>query len=151
MRLVLRVVVHRDHLPPPIRSPRRQRAGRIVGVAGAAVASVFWGVFVIIGLGTLMSARGLEALAAVLIVPATVVASVLFVVSFLDVAVLARRVDTGMPWRVGGTHLATTVLILYVGRTEALAAALVPLAIAVTQFVALWLFQMTPSHASSQR
>jgi hypothetical protein len=128
---------------------RRQRLGRIVGGAGAVVASLFWGVLVLAVVSLLIEPTDFERFVLIFAIPMGVLASVLFVVCLIDVVVLARRVDVGNPWRVASLHVLMTVVLLWM-RGSLLVAA-IPASIAVSQIIAIRLFQMTPSQASSHR
>jgi hypothetical protein len=131
---------------------QRQRVGRFIGATGAACAAAFWGFLALSMLALLLDPptgwRGLVVLGAV---PLGALAAVLLVVSVADVVVLARRVDIGMPWRVAAVHLVLAIVVLWGGGLRAWFGASALLAVAATQVIAIRLFQMTPSHAASQR
>lgn len=128
---------------------RRARLGRIIGTTGGVVAAGLWGFLLFGCLAWLIDPpHGLERLAILGILPLAVIAAPIFVVSVGDVIVLARRVDTTMPWRVGSVHL---VLALILGYRHAWLPALGLFAISASQLLAIRLFQLTPSHALSQR
>ena len=84
----------------------------------------------------------------IIAMPFGVIAGMMFVVAFADLVVLVRRADRHIPWAVAAAHVALAVIALWTKQPKL---ALAPLAIAATQIVALRLFQMMPSQASSQR
>lgn len=135
------------------RRHRREHVGRIIGATGGVCASALWGFIVFSALALLMEpASGVRGLVLIVAMPMGAMAAVLFVVSVADVIVLARRVDVGMPWRVAATHVVMALVVLWIGGgTRAWLGASALLAISATQVIAIRLFQMTPSHAASQR
>ena len=131
---------------------RRQRVGRFIGATGAACAALFWGFIVLSVIALLLEPNpGWRALGLIIAMPMGVLSAMLLTVSVYDVIVLARRADVAMPWRVAAVHLLLAVAVLYLDGTRAWLAAGALLAVAATQMIAIRLFQMTPSHAASQR
>lgn len=98
----------------------------------------------------LLRPSGLRGAEVVLLIPLCLIPELLFGVSVADVIVLARRPDTNLPWRVGGSHVLLAILLAFVPGGSWVSA-LVLFGIGATQMIAIWLFQMTPSQASSQR
>ncbi|MDQ3339052.1 MAG: hypothetical protein M4D80_28155 [Myxococcota bacterium] len=131
---------------------RRQWVGRFIGATGAACASLLWGFIVLSVIALLLEpSSGWRTLGLIIAMPVGAVAAVLLIISVADVIVLARGADVAMPWRVAGMHLCLAVVVLWGGGTRAWLAASVLLAVSATQVIAIRIFQMTPSHASSQR
>jgi hypothetical protein len=128
---------------------QRERLGRVIGATGGVLASVLWGIL-LFGCVVMMiePPTGIAGIAMLFVLPVSVLATGMFVVSVGAVVVLARRVDTSMPSRVAVVHLVLAALLAY-GRHQWVAA-LVLAAIGISQVVAIRL-QMTPSHAVSQR
>ena len=132
-----------------MRCHRREKIGRLIGAIGGACASALWGFLVFAAVAILIEpGTGLEKLVVIVAMPVGVLASMLLVASVADVIILARRVDTSMPWRIASTHVVLALVMLWGG---AVLGAIAMFAISATQIVAIRLFQMTPSHASSQR
>ena len=131
---------------------RRQRVGRFIGATGAACASLFWGFIVLSVIVMLLEPpTGWRGIALIFALPMGVLAAMLLTVSVHDVIVLWRRTDFVAPGRVAVMHLAIALLLLYMQGMRAWIAVGALLAVSATQVIAIRLFQMTPSHASSQR
>ena len=122
----------------------REQLGRLVGLLGAAIALLFWGMALVAIAGELVT--GVAALG----IPLVLLASLQVAFAAADAALLARRVEVGIPWTLAASHVVIALALLGLGHAWGIVCVLV--AIAATQMIALWLFgQITPSHASSQR
>jgi hypothetical protein len=120
----------------------------LIGAAGAVVATLLWGAVLRSTATLLMEPTGIARLLLFIAIPVAMLASFVLVMSVADVAVLVRRADVGLPSRVAWLHLAMAIVLVWAGEGRGWMTAL---GIAATQLIAIWLFQMTPPHASSQR
>ena len=120
---------------------RRQRVGRFIGATGAACATLFWGFIVLSAIAMLLEPpTGWRAIGLLFALPFGVLAAMLLTVSAYDLV-----------GRVAAVHLVLAVLLIYTQGTRAWVAVGALLAVVATQVIAIRLFQMTPSQASSQR
>jgi hypothetical protein len=127
----------------PVVPVKREQVGRVIGATGGVVASLLWGIL-LFGCVVMMidPPTGIAGIVMIFVVPVSVLATGMFVVSVGAVVVLARRRDTDMPSRVAVVHLVLAALLAY-GRHQWIAA-FVLAAIGVSQLVAIRL-QMRPS------